>query len=120
MSSAAPMPLPAQPSRKRSWIARGRWGSDEVLAAALALSLVFHGLLLAIHFRFPEFKLNRSSDKNLEVVLVNARHAKAPDKAEALAQANVIVGRGCLGRPWLFRDLADLFDGRAPGNPPPL
>src|SRR5207244_2770468 len=24
----------------------------------------------------------------------------------------VIVGRGCLGRPWLFRDLADVFDGR--------
>jgi len=32
----------------------------------------------------------------------------------------VIVGRGCLGRPWLFRDLADLFDGRAPENPPRL
>jgi len=30
----------------------------------------------------------------------------------------VIVGRGCLGRPWLFRDLADVFDGRAPTNPP--
>ncbi len=32
----------------------------------------------------------------------------------------VIVGRGCLGRPWLFRDLADLFDGREPDNPPNL
>ncbi len=32
----------------------------------------------------------------------------------------VIVGRGCLGKPWLFRDLADLFDGRAPQNPPRL
>jgi nifR3 family TIM-barrel protein len=32
----------------------------------------------------------------------------------------VIVGRGCLGRPWLFRDLADLFAGRAPENPPAL
>lgn len=32
----------------------------------------------------------------------------------------VIVGRGCLGRPWLFRDLADLFDGRQPRNPPQL
>jgi len=30
----------------------------------------------------------------------------------------VIVGRGCLGRPWLFRDLADVFAGREPGNPP--
>lgn len=30
----------------------------------------------------------------------------------------VIVGRGCLGRPWLFRDMADLFEGREPRNPP--
>ncbi len=32
----------------------------------------------------------------------------------------VIVGRGCLGRPWLFRDLADVFDGREPRDPPSL
>jgi nifR3 family TIM-barrel protein len=30
----------------------------------------------------------------------------------------VVVGRGCLGRPWLFRDLAAVFAGRAPDNPP--
>src|SRR5258706_5072777 len=30
----------------------------------------------------------------------------------------VIVGRGCLGRPWLFRDLADVFEGREPRDPP--
>jgi nifR3 family TIM-barrel protein len=30
----------------------------------------------------------------------------------------VVVGRGCLGRPWLFRDLADVFQGRQPSNPP--
>jgi nifR3 family TIM-barrel protein len=30
----------------------------------------------------------------------------------------VIVGRGCLGRPWLFRDLADAFAGR-PVSPAP-
>src|SRR5437667_1558676 len=30
----------------------------------------------------------------------------------------VIVGRGCLGRPWLFRDLADVFNGREPADPP--
>ncbi|MCE9636826.1 MAG: tRNA dihydrouridine synthase DusB [Planctomycetes bacterium] len=32
--------------------------------------------------------------------------------------AGVIVGRGCLGRPWLFRDLADVFAGREPSDPP--
>ena len=32
----------------------------------------------------------------------------------------VVVGRGCLGRPWLFRDLCDVFDGREPADPPHL
>ncbi|MCB0260511.1 MAG: tRNA dihydrouridine synthase DusB [Calditrichaeota bacterium] len=32
----------------------------------------------------------------------------------------VVVGRGCLGRPWLFRDLADAFNGREPQHPPNL
>jgi len=32
----------------------------------------------------------------------------------------VIVGRGCLGRPWLFADLAAVFDGREPDDPPAL
>lgn len=32
----------------------------------------------------------------------------------------VVVGRGCLGRPWLFRDLADVFAGRKPQEPPNL
>jgi nifR3 family TIM-barrel protein len=32
----------------------------------------------------------------------------------------VVVGRGCLGRPWLFRDLADAFAGRALSSPPSL
>jgi nifR3 family TIM-barrel protein len=30
----------------------------------------------------------------------------------------VAIGRGCLGRPWLFRDLADVFAGRQPQPPP--
>ncbi|MCA9002788.1 MAG: tRNA-dihydrouridine synthase, partial [Planctomycetes bacterium] len=32
----------------------------------------------------------------------------------------VIVGRGCLGRPWLFRELAQVFDGEMPEDPPNL
>ncbi len=32
----------------------------------------------------------------------------------------VIVGRGCLGRPWLFAELASVFDGREPLDPPDL
>ncbi len=32
----------------------------------------------------------------------------------------VVVGRGCLGKPWLFRDLADAFAGRPVQDPPPV
>jgi tRNA-dihydrouridine synthase len=32
----------------------------------------------------------------------------------------VVVGRGCLGRPWLFRDLAATFEGRDVPAPPAL
>ena len=32
----------------------------------------------------------------------------------------VIVGRGCLGRPWLFGELASVFAGREPPPPPRL
>ncbi|MDX2056057.1 MAG: tRNA dihydrouridine synthase DusB [Polyangiaceae bacterium] len=32
----------------------------------------------------------------------------------------VVVGRGCLGRPWLFRDLACVFEGKEPPDPPRL
>ena len=32
----------------------------------------------------------------------------------------VIIGRACLGRPWLFRELVDVFQGREPMAPPRL
>lgn len=32
----------------------------------------------------------------------------------------VIIGRGCLGRPWLFRELAQAFRGEEPPPPPRL
>lgn len=34
--------------------------------------------------------------------------------------AGVIVGRGTLGRPWLFGELAAVFDGREPDAPPTM
>ena len=30
----------------------------------------------------------------------------------------VVIGRGCLGRPWLFRELSLVFAGREPATPP--
>ncbi len=44
----------------------------------------------------------------------------AVEMMEATGCDGVVVGRGCLGRPWLFRDLADVFAGRPPQEPPTL
>ncbi|MEZ5093052.1 tRNA dihydrouridine synthase DusB [Nocardioides sp.] len=38
--------------------------------------------------------------------------ADAVRMVEQTGAAGVVVGRGCLGRPWLFRDLAAAFGGR--------
>ena len=56
-------------------------------------------------------------------VLGNGDIWEAQDALEMMARTGcdgVVVGRGCLGRPWLFRDLADAFAGRDVQPAPPL
>jgi nifR3 family TIM-barrel protein len=56
-------------------------------------------------------------------VLGNGDIWEAHDALAMMAETGcdgVVVGRGCLGRPWLFRDLADAFAGRPVQPPPPL
>jgi len=56
-------------------------------------------------------------------VLGNGDIWEADDALRMMAATGcdgVVIGRGCLGRPWLFRDLADAFAGRAPAPPPDL
>ena len=56
-------------------------------------------------------------------VLGNGDVWAAPDALQMMRQTGcdgVVVGRGCLGRPWLFRDLADAFAGQPVSSPPPL
>lgn len=48
-------------------------------------------------------------------VLGNGDIWEAADALRMMRQTGVdgvVIGRGCLGRPWLFRDLADAFAGR--------
>ncbi len=56
-------------------------------------------------------------------VLGNGDIWEASDALRMVEQtgvAGVVVGRGCLGRPWLFRDLAAAFDGDAVATLPGL
>ncbi len=55
-------------------------------------------------------------------VLGNGDIWEAKDALRMMAETGcdgVVVGRGCLGRPWLFRDLTDAFSGRVV-QPAPL
>jgi nifR3 family TIM-barrel protein len=56
-------------------------------------------------------------------VLGNGDVFEGEDGPRLLAETGcdgVVVGRGCLGRPWLFRDLALAFAGRSVPAPPRL
>jgi nifR3 family TIM-barrel protein len=56
-------------------------------------------------------------------VLGNGDLWEASDALEMMAATGcdgVVVGRGCLGRPWLFRDLAAAFRGEPVPSPPGL
>ena len=62
------------------------------LMIAIACSVLAHAALLAIRFAAPDAFRLQPADPGLEVILVNAKHARAPVKAEALAQANLDGG----------------------------
>jgi len=66
--------------------------SQRIFAGALAASVVFHAVLLSVHFRFPDALSIKSANAPLDVVLVNARTRERPVKAEVLAQANLDRG----------------------------
>lgn len=57
---------------------------------ALGASLALHAAILSI--TFSGYTPPPEKDRGLEIVLVNARHDRAPDKADVLAQANLDGG----------------------------
>jgi protein TonB len=65
---------------------------DRLVGIALAVSLVVHVVVLAIHF--SPFDLRHLADKGppLEVALVNAKSPAKPTKADILAQAHLDGG----------------------------
>lgn len=66
--------------------------SQRILASALVFSTVVHAGVLAVKFTPPDMFRMRPLENKLDVILVNAKHAERPVKAEALAQANLDGG----------------------------
>jgi protein TonB len=58
---------------------------------AILLSVAVHGLLLSLHFRFPEAS-KAFRDHALDIILVNSRSATKPADAQAQAQADIDGG----------------------------
>lgn len=62
------------------------------LGVALAGSVLFHVVLLSIHFEYPDLTRFKGPPPTIEVVLVNSKSATRPRKAELLAQADLDGG----------------------------
>ncbi|WP_028104567.1 energy transducer TonB [Pseudoduganella violaceinigra] len=65
---------------------------NQFLFIATAVSVAFHAVALTVHFVAPAAFKVEPTDPGLEVILVNAKHASKPLKADALAQADLDGG----------------------------
>lgn len=66
--------------------------SFSTLQIALGVSIALHAALLTVRFVDPEAFNRVFEDTPLEVILVNAKTAEKPDKAQAIAQASMAGG----------------------------
>jgi tRNA-dihydrouridine synthase len=107
----------------RTFLDAGRSAADEGVAA-----VALHGRTAAQHY---SGRADWSAIAELKAALADRGTPVlgngdiwVPSDALALRAATgcdgVVVGRGCLGRPWLFRDLGIAFAGGTPPSPPPL
>jgi protein TonB len=65
---------------------------ERVLGAAVGISILLHGAILSMHFKFPDPVRWKSADPPLEVVLVNAKTRERPSRPKVLAQSNLNRG----------------------------
>ena len=71
---------------------RSLFRSFSTLQIALGVSVAVHAALLSVRFIDPEGFNRVFQDTPLEVILVNAKSNERPDKAQAIAQANLAGG----------------------------
>jgi nifR3 family TIM-barrel protein len=104
-----------------TYLEAGRIAADEGAAAiALHARTAIQGY--AGHARWEAIARLREAVPAAVPVLGNGDIWAAEDAlamVDATGCDGVVVGRGCLGRPWLFTDLAAAFTGSAPPAGPP-
>lgn len=96
--------------------------AEEEGAAAVALHARTAEQLYAGPARWSAIAELAASVRSIPV-LGNGDLWEAGDALAMIARTGcdgVVIGRGCLGRPWLFRDLVAAFAGRPVPPPPPL
>ncbi|HVB94183.1 MAG TPA: tRNA dihydrouridine synthase DusB [Acidimicrobiales bacterium] len=116
--------------------AKFRIGVDDTHITYLETGRIAEGegaVAVALHARTAEQLYSGSADwpaiatlKEAVTTIPVLGNGDIWEASDALAMVaatgcdGVVVGRGCLGRPWLFRDLADAFAGRPLSAPPDL
>jgi len=104
-----------------TFLSSGRIGQEEG-CAAVALHARTAAQLYDGHARWEAIAELKQAVTRIPV-LGNGDLWEAEDALRMMRTTGcdgVVVGRGCLGRPWLFRDLSAVLEGREPENPPRL
>ena len=70
---------------------RGLLPEVSSLGLGIGISVFLHAALLTLHFKFPD-AASAAREKALDIILVNAKSARPPADAQALAQANLDGG----------------------------
>jgi len=69
---------------RKALLAPYRVPDNRRLWLAVSVSLLLHALLMLLHFQFPDAS-NAMREKALDIILVNAKSARKPTHAQALA-----------------------------------
>ncbi len=110
---------------------RTGWDAHSLNAPEFARIAAQEGAeLLSVHGRTRTQQYRGDADRNeirrvVEAVpnvpvLANGdivRHQQAFDMLRDTGAAGVMIGRGAMGNPWLFRQILDLASGKAPAQP---
>jgi nifR3 family TIM-barrel protein len=99
--------------------------AGRIAETAGCAAIALHGRTADQHYSgVADWDAIRTLKETVDIpVLGNGDIWEAADARRMVAETGcdgVVIGRGCLGRPWLFRDLAAVFSGKESPMPPNL